>query len=116
MMRKTVRATAMAIIIFLLALSGCERNIHNIINGESCVRGEITEVNKNYIMINVSEDDKLYKSYSEITVSLDAERKDSMENFSVGDEVAVYYDGSIQETFPSRINNVYSIIHIDDTE
>ena len=51
MMSKTVRATAMAIIIFLLALSGCERNINNIINGESCVRGEITEVNKNYIMI-----------------------------------------------------------------
>lgn len=67
-------------------------------------------------MINVSEDDRLHKSYSEITVSLDAERKDSTANFSVGDEVAVYYDGSIQETFPSRINNVYSIIHIDDAE
>ena len=116
MMNKTFRITAMAIMIFLLALSGCEKNINNIINGESCVRGEITVVNRNYIMINVSEDDRLHKSYSEITVSLDAERKDSMATFSVGDEVAVYYDGSIQETFPSRINNVYSIIHIDDAE
>lgn len=34
---------------------------------------------------------------------------DSMTHFSVGDEVTVYYDGSIAETYPMQINNVYAI-------
>ena len=45
----------------------------------------------------------------EYIVSLDVENKDSMTHFSIGDEVVVYYDGNIAESYPMQINTVYAI-------
>ena len=45
----------------------------------------------------------------EYMVSLDVENKDSMTHFSIGDEVVVYYDGNIAESYPMQINTVYAI-------
>ena len=42
-------------------------------------------------------------------VSLDAENKDDMVDFNIGDEVIVYYDGNIAESYPLQINTVYAI-------
>ena len=46
----------------------------------------------------------------EYWVSLDVENKDSMTSFSIGDEVVVYFDGNVAESYPMQINNVYAII------
>ena len=32
-----------------------------------------------------------------------------MTNFNVGDEVVVYYDGMVAESYPMQINKVYAI-------
>ena len=32
-----------------------------------------------------------------------------MTNFNINDEVVVYYDGNIAETYPMQINTVYAI-------
>lgn len=45
----------------------------------------------------------------EYQVSLNVENKDSMTHFSIGDEVVVYYDGMIAESYPMQINKVYAI-------
>jgi hypothetical protein len=37
------------------------------------------------------------------------ENKDSVTNFNIGDEVVVYYDGNIAESYPMQINTVYAI-------
>ena len=34
---------------------------------------------------------------------------DSMTHFSVGDEVVVYFDGNIAESYPMQITTVYAI-------
>ena len=40
---------------------------------------------------------------------MNAENKDSMTHFSVGDEIVVYYNGDIAESYPLQINTVYAI-------
>ena len=45
----------------------------------------------------------------EYWVSLKVENKDSMTHFSIGDEVVVYFDGNIAESYPMQINTVYAI-------
>ena len=45
----------------------------------------------------------------EYVISLDVKNKDSMTDFSIGDKVAVYYDGYIAESYPMQINTVYAI-------
>ena len=42
----------------------------------------------------------------EYWVSLNVENKDSMTHFSVGDEVVVYFDGNVAESYPMQINRV----------
>ena len=59
------------------------------------------EVNDNSILIE--------NETGQYWVSLDVENKDSMSHFSMGDEVVVYYDGNIAETYPMQINRVYAI-------
>ena len=69
---------------------------------------------RDYIVIDINEDDEMYESYASLEVSLDIERKDSMSSFNIGDEVSVYYDGNITETSPARIDKVYAILYIGD--
>lgn len=45
----------------------------------------------------------------EYWVSLDVKNKDSMTHFSIGDEVVVYFDGQVAESYPMQINTVYAI-------
>ena len=42
-------------------------------------------------------------------VSLNVENKDSMVSFTIGDEVVVYFDGMVAESYPMQINTVYAI-------
>lgn len=100
----------------LIQLSGCAKDINYIVDHEPSVRGTVRETDEEYIVIDVSEEDEVYDSYASLEVSLDVERKDSMTSFRVGDEVAVYYDGNIAETYPARINKVYAILYIGDPE
>ena len=59
------------------------------------------------ILISIQTDAYPYGAYCD--VSLDAENKDDMVDFNIGDEVIVYYDGNIAESYPLQINTVYAI-------
>lgn len=77
-------------------------------------RGIVTEIYDKAILVSVNEDENEIKSSDKMRVSLDTKLKDSMTSFKVGDKVKIFYDGSILETYPAKINTVYAIILIDE--
>ena len=89
-------------LVCVLGLVGCNRDSMNyIIENEPKISGIVKETNDNSILIE-NED-------GEYWVSLNVENEDSMTHFSIGDEVVVYYDGNIAESYPMQINTVYAI-------
>lgn len=73
-------------------------------------KGIVTEGSNNSILVSVDKDEDEFKSSEKISVSLNVKLKDSMTHFNVGDNVSVYYDGEILETYPAQVNGVYAII------
>ena len=93
----------MLVLLCLLGLAGCSnRSMNYIITNEPNITGIIKESNENAILI---ENEK-----GEYWVSLNVENEDSMTHFHVGDEVVVYYNGNIAESYPMQINTVYAIL------
>ena len=89
-------------LICVLSLAGCNnRSMNYIIANEPSITGIVQETNDKSILIE-NED-------GEYWVSLNVENKDSMTHFSIGDEVVVYYDGNVAESYPMQINTVYAI-------
>ena len=72
-----------------------------IIANEPSVTGIVKDNSDNAILIE--------NENGEYWVSLNVENKDSMTHFSVGDEVVVYFDGNVAESYPMQINRVYAI-------
>ena len=98
---KTLIALVLALVC-VLSLVGCNnRSMNYIIENEPSIMGVVKDSNDNSILIE-NED-------GEYWVSLNVENKDSMTHFSIGDEVVVYYDGNIAESYPMQINTVYAI-------
>ncbi len=87
---------------FLLVFAGCSRSLNYVIENEPSISGVVKETHNGTILIE--------NENGEYFVSLDVEFSDSMTHFSVGDEVVVYYDGMIAESYPMQINTVYAII------
>ena len=96
----------------VLGLVGCNnRSMNYIIANEPNITGIVKEANENSILIE--------KENGEYWVSLNVENEDSMTHFSIVDEVVVYYDGNIAESYPMQINTVYAILlkePVDRTE
>lgn len=88
-------------LVLLFLISGCARNMNDIIQNEPKILGIVEEVRDNSFLLD--------SDGSKYVVSLDVENSDSYLNVAVGDEVYVYYDGNVQETYPMQINNVYAI-------
>lgn len=96
------------ILICVLGLVGCNnRSMNYIIANEPSATGIVEEVYDNYMIIYLETDSD--PSGESCEVSLDVENKDSYTNVSVGDEVVVYYNGEIAESYPLQINTVYAI-------
>ena len=86
----------------MFCLSGCgKKSMNDIINSEANITGIVKEATENSILIE-NENGKYW-------VSLNVENKDSVTNFNIGDEVVVYYDGNIAESYPMQIKTVYAI-------
>ena len=89
-------------LVCLLTLAGCDRRSMNyIIQHEPSIQGIVTDTADNAILLENAD--------GEYWVSLDVQNGDSMTHFSVGDEVVVYFDGNIAETYPMQITTVYAI-------
>lgn len=52
---------------------------------------------------------KIKNDNGEYIVSLNVESNDSYKGAVIGDEIVVYYDGKIDETYPMQIHKVYAI-------
>ena len=88
---------------WVLTLVGCgRRSMNYIIANEPNITGMIKDTADKAILVE--------NEAGEYWVSLNMENKDSMASFSVGDEVVVYFDGNVAESYPMQINNVYAII------
>lgn len=75
--------------------------------------GTVVEINNDTsILVKVNENDAIIKSSDLILVSLDVKMSDvsvSGRDFDIGVEVTVYYDGTVAESYPAQINEVYAI-------
>lgn len=92
----------------ILGLAGCNnRTMDYIIENEPNITGIVEEVQDNFIIINIKTES--YPDGASCKVSLDVENKDSYTDVSVGDEIIVYYNGEIAESYPLQINTVYAI-------
>ena len=100
--------------IFVLVLAGCHQTVsiipatdgHNmsmndIIANEPSITGIVKDVGENAILIETDN--------GEYWVSRNVENKDSVTDFVVGDEVVVYFDGNVAESYPMQISTVYAI-------
>lgn len=89
-------------LVCMLAMVGCNnRSMNYIISNEPSITGVVKETNEDAILIG--------NDNGEYWVSLNVENKDSMTSFNIGDEVVVYYDGNVAESYPMQINTVYAI-------
>ena len=77
------------------------RSMNDIIANEPNITGIVTGTIENAILVE--------NENGEYWVSLAAENKDSMTHFDIGDEVVIYYDGSVAESYPMQIHTVYAI-------
>lgn len=95
-------------LICVLGLGDCNnRTMDYIIENEPNITGIVEEVQDNFIIINIKTES--YPDGASCKVSLDVENKDSYTDVSVGDEIIVYYNGEIAESYPLQINTVYAI-------
>ena len=90
------------LVICVMTLMGCNnRSMNYIIQNEPNITGMVkTITNDAFLMENET---------GEYWISLKVENKDSMTHFSIGDEVVVYFDGNVAESYPMQINTVYAI-------
>lgn len=82
----------------------------NDIYSEPNFSGVVDKVYDNSILVLVNSEEEIFKTSDAISVSLNVKLKDSMTQFSIGDEVSIYYDGTVAESYPAQINTVYAII------
>ena len=88
--------------VFVLPLAGCNnRSMNYIIANEPNITGIVKDTAEKAILIE--------NENGEYWVSLDVENKDSITSFHIGDEVVVYFDGMVAESYPMQINTVYAI-------
>lgn len=96
-------------VIMIICFSGCNnRSMNDIIENEPSITGIVTEVYDKYIQIYIK--NEAYPYGADCSVSLNVVNPDGIYSpINVGDEVVVYYDGSIAESYPMQINTVYAI-------
>lgn len=85
--------------------------IHDVIQHKPNFRGTVVDMNDDHsILVKVNENEAIIKCSDKIFIPLDVKMKGvSARNFDIGDEIRVYYDGSIAESYPAQINEVYAI-------
>lgn len=90
------------LVICVMTLMGCNnRSMNHIIQNEPNITGIVKSItNESFLIENET---------GVYWVSLKVENKDSMTHFNTGDEVVVYFDGNVAESYPMQINTVYAI-------
>ena len=84
-------------VLLIISLAGCSRSMNYVIGHEPSFVGTVETVTDEYVLVNVNDDDAIYSDHPNVQVSLDVELKDSYLDLTSGDEIVVYYDGSITD-------------------
>ena len=108
---KILKCFLLCLCIPLVFISGCTIpvNMHNV-HKEPHFAGVVVDVYDNSILVSVNEGEEARKSSDLIDVSLNVELKDGVSEYMSGDEVIVYYNGTILENYPARLEKVYAIL------
>ena len=118
--RTTLRSICTKLIalqLSLLLLAGCSSQMTlKDAEKEPNFSGVVTKVTEHTILVRVGPEEDEYRSSDLLMVSLLTEIEGDGRTFQVGDEVRVYYDGMIAETYPAQINRVYAVTLIESTE
>lgn len=105
---------AFCLLFTVLLFTGCDNLNMNTVLEKPHFSGIVTEVHEASILVAVNEGEEILSSSDLMSVSLDVELKDGLSEYHVGDEVTVYHDGTVAETYPAQINNVYAILIINE--
>ena len=76
-------------------------------NGKATFQATILEIRDGYYLVDPVDGSTELKSANQITVPMT--NKNLSPEPEVGDVLEIEYDGSIAESFPAQITNVYSI-------
>lgn len=103
------KAMAWIFVLFVVLGSvGCGgRSMNDIIENEPSITGIVEEVREQSFLLYLETDG--YPGGALCEISLNVENEDSYTHVSVGDEVVVYFDGNIAESYPMQIGEVYAI-------
>ena len=107
-MKRVLKMTAV-VCAMLIVLGGCTDQLTpNNVHREPHFAGVVVEVFDNSILVKVNEGEDVLTSSDLMSVSLDVEMTGATD-FAIGDDVVVFYDGNIAESYPAQINKVYMI-------
>ncbi|MBQ3161783.1 MAG: hypothetical protein IJC04_06615 [Oscillospiraceae bacterium] len=95
-------------VICLILFAGCRRDLNYIISNKPSVLGTVEEITDSALLITCH-DLQGYEQDVQCWISLDIQYEDGLSDYSVGDIVDVFYDGTIAESYPLQINTVYAI-------
>jgi len=112
---KKIMALSM-VLCLVFSFTACSKNSMNyIIDNMPSFKGVVTEFCEDeYIVVDTNADLKINEKFDIITVSLDVENADSMTDFDIGDEVAVYYETVYEdEDGINRLDTVYTILLVE---
>lgn len=97
-------------VVLFVVLFSCSKGVDiDNVDDEPNFSGIVEEVNEQSILVRVHEGESEFQSSDLISVTLDVKLDDTITDFLVGDEVRVYYDGSILESYPAKVLDVYVI-------
>ncbi|MDR1422606.1 MAG: YobA family protein [Coriobacteriales bacterium] len=101
-------------IALVVALGACAvpMNMDSVMD-EPHFAGVVLEVHDSSILVQVNEGEEARGSSDLMSVSLNVELSDSVTHFTTGDEVIVYFDGTIAESYPAQVNRVYAIVLVN---
>ncbi len=105
-MKYRIRVCLLVLTLCLVCLTGCHRTMNSVIQNEPRFAGKVQSATEDYVVVEVLEDEPLHEEYATIEASLDVELKDSYCSPVLGDEIVVYYDGTITD---GRAETVYAI-------
>lgn len=103
-----MRKLSIPILLMIIALivAGCSKKeeLQEIYDNKPSIRGIVKEIEDDTILIESRD----RAQAGDIRVSTDVELKGGLVDFKVGDLIIVYYDGTIMESSPAQINEVYA--------
>lgn len=102
------------VLLLALLLCGCDRSMNWVISNEPSVRGIVEEVGEDWVLLRVTEaDDPAYVPGNLVRAEKATRLNDCKFAAEIGDEVAVYHDGTIEAADVPQLRNVHGYVIIN---